>query len=318
MHFTLSIATLGIAFGLQLPASAAELTTAGGIVTDMSLASAVCKNTTTGQSVKINSPGRDATLYDCSAAGLVVSEGDKLKLTITATAADGRSGLSDGLTARYDFNGGAQDKSGNSYHGTPENVAPAADKQNVAARAYSFNGTNALVRLPALPTPTTNTFTISAWIYPNACETDLDGGIVGPDGWSSGRVVLSLSTVDSTCRLHGAEYNTQPLKITGPGEFEFYGARAVLMNQWQHVAWTMDAERMVARFYLNGELDSEIPYRMLNGLTVPDLSGLTVGLFGPRNSHPLRYFKGVIDEVRIYSGKALGPVQMKALYNLGA
>ena len=221
--------------------------------------------------------------------------------------------LGEGLLARYALNGDARDSGGHGFDGQVEQAQPAPDKQNRAAAAMAFDGASSRIRLPAMPSPTSNTYSVSAWILPTACETRLDGTLLASATWSPGKVALSLRTVDGTCRLHAAEYDTQPDRRTGPVRVEFYSGFTVLMNQWQHVTWTMDASRMQSRFFLNGEGEAPIGFANLNGLTAPDFSDLAIGDFAMDGRH----FRGLIDEVRIYGGRALTPTQVKAIYNAG-
>lgn len=308
------IPTLGLCLLALSSAAVAQPSALGGVTTDMALDSTVCRNNVTGQKVKVRQSGSNRQAYDCTAAGLAAQDGDSISITLTGVALSARPPLQAGLLARYALDGNGQDGSGERRHGQVEQAEPATDRFNRTATAMSFNGSGAHIRLPAMPSPTSNTYSVSAWIHPTACEMWLDGAILSSATWSPGKVLLSLRTVDGVCRLHAAEYDIKPDRQTGPGKTEFYASFPILLNQWQHVVWTMDAARKEARFYLNGEGDTPIGFKNLNGLTAPDFSDLAIGAFLDDG----RFYRGRIDDLWIHGGVALSPPQVKALYNAGS
>lgn len=68
----------------------------------------------------------------------------------------------DDLVAAYAFDGNADDSSGNGFHASASNVAPATDRFGAAAGAYRFNGENSLVQANGLPA-LAGDFTIAFW-----------------------------------------------------------------------------------------------------------------------------------------------------------
>src|SRR6185436_16603858 len=87
-------------------------------------------------------------------------------LAIAAQSA--RADITTGLIARYTFDGNANDVSGNNNHGTlVGGITLTTDRFGGANRAYSFNGSNSYISVPAsatLNSPTTGC-TQAAWVY---------------------------------------------------------------------------------------------------------------------------------------------------------
>ena len=77
-------------------------------------------------------------------------------------------------------------------------------------------------------------------------------------------------------------------------------------NTWYFVAVTWDGS--IAKFYVNNNLISSHP---LSGQMVPDSKNLAIGIDPPGE---VEYFKGKIDDLRIYS-RALSAEELFAIFN---
>ena len=64
---------------------------------------------------------------------------------------------SDGLVAWYPFNGNANDGSPNGHNGVVNGALLVPDRNGNQSSAYGFDGLNAQISLPDLPSPTTTT-----------------------------------------------------------------------------------------------------------------------------------------------------------------
>ena len=72
-----------------------------------------------------------------------------------------------GLVARYDFNGNANDASGKAHHGVVRNATLTSNRFGNGSSAYSFNGTNAYTEIPDhrdFSVATTGKLSISVWM----------------------------------------------------------------------------------------------------------------------------------------------------------
>ena len=188
-----------------------------------------------------------------------------------------------GLIAYYPFNGNANDESGNGNDGTVYGATLTTGKDGNPNSAYEFDGVNDYVSTPVtsqndLP----NDFSISLWFNKKESGT-------------------FLSNMDSVAQERGEfHFGWNGWDYTG---FCFYyltadniaeascTSQTIQNNLWYYVVITLVKGGNMT-FYLNGNLE--------NSITTPT----TALLFNPIqlgwNGYSL-YFKGSIDEVRIYN-----------------
>ncbi len=222
-----------------------------------------------------------------------------------------KADLNNGLVAYYPFNGNANDESGNGNYGTVNGATLTTDGNGKPNSAYNFNGTGDYIGLlNYFPSPVNNTFTFSAWIKPSSCEINTDGSIIGSTRWTWGKVVFSLRTVSGECRIHSAEYGIQPSQSTGPVGSEFYGNTAIQLNQLQHVVWVMNGDTGTSYLYVNGILDTNTTFSVVNNTAV-DFSDLNIGAF--LLNRDARFYAGLIDSVRIYN-RTLSDTEVMEMY----
>jgi hypothetical protein len=188
-----------------------------------------------------------------------------------------------GLVAAYNFNEGAgvqtKDASGQSNTGTLSNATWSASGKYGAA--LSFNGTSAWVTIAdAASLHLTTGMTLEAWVRPTSGS-----------GWrtailkqSPGGLAWSLYTANNGSRPVGYAHIDSDVPVTGTA--------AVALNTWTHLALTFDGAAL--RLYVNGTLVSTTNR---NGAMATSTSALRIG----GNSVWGEYFKGLIDEVRIYN-----------------
>ena len=87
---------------------------------------------------------------------------------------------SDGLVAYYDFDGDANDNSGNSNDGTVTNATLTSDRHGNSNKAYSFDGNNSYVEIPWSGTAIIKgDITMSVWLNIKDKENDLVEVMVG-------------------------------------------------------------------------------------------------------------------------------------------
>jgi glucose/arabinose dehydrogenase len=189
-----------------------------------------------------------------------------------------------GLVAAYGFNAGsgttAADSSGNNNNGTTANTTWSTAGK--FGNALSFNGTNALVTVPdANSLDLTTGMTLEAWLNPTTT-----GGWVDAFG--------KETTDDVVYSIYSSTPANRPTGYIRKGGV-FSQAAAVspmTLNNWTHLATTYDGANL--RFYVNGTL---ISTTAATGAIDTSNGVLRIGgnsIFG-------EYFKGLIDEVRIYN-----------------
>ncbi len=205
----------------------------------------------------------------------------------------------DGLVGYWTLNekgNPAYDYSGNENNGV---INEATLTNGKSGGALSFDGENDYMNIPDLGISSLDVteVTIEAWINPNSYDVSGYTGIIvnKEDAWEIG-------LKNSTGELQGA---------SAPGCWRWAGTYVVPLNTWTHVAvvWTGTNEY----HYVNGTLvdtftDCSTP------LTTND-QDLRVGARGGDGS-PNSYFKGIIDEVRVYN-RALTADEIQQNFNAG-
>jgi hypothetical protein len=191
------------------------------------------------------------------------------------------------LVAAYGFdeNAGttATDRSGNGLTGTLANATWAAAGKY--GSALSFNGTNALVTVPHNSVlQLTTAMTIEAWVNPSAASTD----------WTT-TVLKERGTAGMAYGLYAADGAGKPpagyVNISGADK-SAAGTSVLPQNTWSHLAVTYGGGS--PKLYVIGaQVASKSQTGNINSSTAP----LRIG----GNSIWGEYFKGLIDEFRVYN-----------------
>ncbi len=201
------------------------------------------------------------------------------------------------LVAYWRFDGNALDLSGNGNHGT---INGAMFVQGISGQALSFDGINDYVNMGDKPSLRINgPYTIETWVYSNQ---------------------NNLGQILSKSRLHDLR-NYELLWLDegngGPKiKFEFsingvtYWTYSQLLKykEWYYVAGIYDGVYM--KLYVNG---NQVAITSASGMVDVNTEPLTIG----RRSDGVRFFNGIIDEVRIYN-RALTTSEIQANYNAPA
>jgi chitodextrinase len=202
----------------------------------------------------------------------------------TATATTGASTGTPGLVAAYDFNAGTgttvADVSGNGNTGTIVNATWTTSGKY--GDALSFNGTNAQVVVnDSASLHLTTAVTLEAWVNPSSAPTGWQDVIYKPlDNYF-------LEAASSNGNKPGAG-----ALLTSSAEPLAYGTAQLAANTWTHLAMTYDGTTL--KIYVNGTLATSAAQ---SGTITTSANPLQIGgdtTYG-------QYFKGLIDEVRIYN-----------------
>jgi alpha-tubulin suppressor-like RCC1 family protein len=170
-------------------------------------------------------------------------------------------------------------------------------------QAFQFHGGNDSVEIANSTELNPQIFTIEAWIYPLLSQPQslivAKGENSDPSGLNLQLVSNSAGTFFLTGSIWGVTNYWSP-------SIELQGTNLVPLNQWTHVAMTLDNQG--ARLYVNGAPDSTTeatPAFALIALT--NSAPLSIG-GGPGPS-----FNGLIDEVAFY-GTALSADEIQRTY----
>jgi hypothetical protein len=212
------------------------------------------------------------------AAGLSTTSAP-VNVTVTNTAPPPPTGL----VAAYNFseNTGttATDRSGNGRTATISGATWTTDGH--AGTALSFDGTNDLLTVAdANALDLTTGMTLEAWVKP-----------ITLSGWRT--VLLKEAPGGLTYSLYAHDNAPRPATtIVASGERSALGTSALALNAWTHLVATYDGSQL--RIYVNGIQVGSTP--ATGSMTASNLP-LRIG----GNTIWGEYFRGVIDEVRIYN-----------------
>lgn len=200
------------------------------------------------------------------------------------TAAQAPAADRSNLVLELLFDGDARDTSGGGHHGEVFGAVPTDDRFGRPNAAYAFDGKNDYILVAPPPALMEDAFTLSVWAryddetfsryWSNAVITQDDGG--------GKRRVFQLSQLGPLPTWHIMGRGRDPL-ITRP----------VGTSVWRHLAVTHDGN--VHRLYMDGVLHDQVEAPFPPHPQEP----VNVGRKG--SGEPDFYFKGAIDDVRIYT-----------------
>ena len=191
---------------------------------------------------------------------------------------------SDGLVAAYGFEEGSGtkvvDASGHGNHGTIKGAVRIT--KGHYGKALSFDGLNDWVTVKHSDSLDLSTgLTLEAWVYPKSLTL---GGKT---------VILKESFGGAVYNLYANEDTNRPISSFYDGSYRVIsGSKQLPANQWTHLVVTYDGA--VQRLYVNGV---EVARENVNGVIYSSSGKLRIG----GNSLWGEFFKGYIDEVRIYN-----------------
>lgn len=194
----------------------------------------------------------------------------------------------------------AADASGNGRHAALTAGAMPGYTGKVL-RALKFDGVGGHARAQdTYDDFSTNGLTVAVWANPTANLTSWARFIDYANGPASDNILFARSgqSADLTFEVYaGSNGNQSGGKVTAAG--------ALILNQWQHVAATMDAGGNVV-IYRNG-----VP--VATGMTaVPNVLARTNNFWGRSNWGGDGYYEGRMDDGRLYS-RVLDPAALQAL-----
>ena len=159
--------------------------------------------------------------------------------------------------------------------------------------AVSLSGTNQYVNIGNPSSLQLNgSMTISAWINSSSFPVD-DAAVVSKR--SNTEVGFQLdTTIDRGPRTIGFKLTNSSGALMAR-----YGATALQLNQWYHVAGVYNASTQIIDVYLNGQLNNGT---LLGSVTASQQNSTSNVNIGQRTGFPGTYnFSGKIDDVRIYN-----------------
>lgn len=201
------------------------------------------------------------------------------------------------LMAHWPMNGNTNDVSGNGYHGTiVGGVTLTADHRGVANGAYLFNGTDGYIDVGDWTNG--GAMTITCWARWDAYQywsRIIDLG----NGEYQDNIVLCNSYSSSSFNFHLLKpYSTM---------YDIEKEKTITLSSWAFYVASVD-ESGLMKIYKNGEL-----LESQNKGFVPVVKERTLQYIGKSNFSSNNYFKGAMDDIRIYN-RALTIDEVWSLY----
>lgn len=214
----------------------------------------------------------------------------------------------DNLVGYWSLNEGAgyvaYDASGNGNDG---NLTGTPSWTNgMSGTAVHFDGVDDYIEAPNSNTLNNANFTIEAWIYLDEDVRATQARVVSKQQADP----ISYSLEIFGMGYGGSNGNRLVFEIgTGSTYFELKSNTYLSNRTWYYVAGTQNGT--MSNMYINGTLDT-------SGTTATQTTSnpgvLTIGCLKANGFAPTFFFKGIIDEVRIYS-KALNQSEIEADMN---
>lgn len=215
--------------------------------------------------------------------------------------------LTKGLVAYYPFSGNTNDISGNNLNASNFGAVLTSDAKNIPNRAYEFNGTNANILLPYSPRfnfAATDSFSIACWIQP---QTNL---------LTTTQALIVKATFNSNPQAANWSYGLYTLLdkvMSGYTSNNFLNSTTTLQKNscWYHIVVTY--KNGAWYLYVNGKVEAQELTQ--TKFITQDASVTSVIAFGKKGGANGDYYKGKLDEVRIYN-RNLSKIEVAALYQL--
>ena len=205
--------------------------------------------------------------------------------------------LRKGLVAYYPFNGNAEDESWKGNDGVVNGATLTTDRHGERARAYSFDGEDDLIEIPASQSISTmRSLSVTFWVKADQIQKPDALGYTGlVTIWGGVRVwgvwIFGDSIGTVALPRTGAETGILP---KFPKEL------------WHQIIYAHDESG--ASVYVDGKMVDRSDKLQI---TLPQ-HGAPV-IIGSDNTIADRFFSGQLDDIRIYN-RALSEAEVKALY----
>jgi hypothetical protein len=204
----------------------------------------------------------------------------------------------DGLVAYYQFNGNANDESGNGNDGSITGCSFVTGRKGDSSGAINFPGSDGnTVEVTSSDLNFNSDWAVSVWVYPNNSVSGSDF-IIGNDfagGWA--------------CALFQNAAARFFIDGNGVGDIITSSNSKVTVGEWTHIVFNYEASTKTANFYFNSNFDTS---GVSNDFRNSGGNLVIIGI-DPRTGAGLN-LNARLDDLIIYN-KLLTPSEITALYN---
>jgi len=231
----------------------------------------------------------------------------------TGTVEEQIDSLKVGLIAYYPFNNSGIDYTGNGNDGFVYNITSTSDRNGKANSAYYFDGATSNIRVTdnqALRLNNTD-YTINTWEKLDSYGPTYGSIIVckrgtgSTNGWNYG--------IHGYVGSNNAVLGQTTMQISGGLDITATGVKTLNTGTWYMLTTVYSLSKHQITYYVNGVLDNVISN--IPSPSATTTSDMYIGSDNPVVSSSGYYFKGSLDDMRIY-GRALTQAQIQKLYIL--
>lgn len=212
------------------------------------------------------------------------------------------------LVGSWQFNGNANDISGNGLNGTVYNATLTTGQAGIPNTAYQFNGINAHIDVPYSTLLNLSTYSIQALVRidnfnPNTCQAEfiVNRGIqYGTTPWYC--MSIGDNTYDHDCNVYSPNYTQFVDGITGPATSGIHAGNYIQSGTWYCHTMVYDGTKLW--YYVNGALiDSAALSSNINYASAPpSLLTLVFGYYPSGGTTFPYWLNGAIDNITIWNG----------------
>ncbi|MDZ7619101.1 MAG: autotransporter-associated beta strand repeat-containing protein [Patescibacteria group bacterium] len=188
--------------------------------------------------------------------------------------------IADGLAAWWQFDGTAQDVSGNAKHGTVNGATWTEDRFGRPEQALSFDGRTNNVTTTLADT-FNDEFTISAWVQRIDGASNYHQRLLGFKSFGKGIDFDASGNIFAEVAIDGARTGTTRTSLD--------------MNEWTHLTMVVSRPENYMRFYADGEL---VAGRSLPAGSLDMYSTFLIGHNAPGSAS--EFVQHLVDDVRVY------------------
>ena len=216
--------------------------------------------------------------------------------------------LTNGLIAYYPFTGNANDYSGNGNNGVVYGAILTSDRNGISNTAYNFDGLTNYISLPLLTRLNgLSKASFSFWIKTSSLNNS--GTIIGHFGNNNGAVGANPGIFIGT-------YSSNQIMVSNYSGMSGSSSSSISQNQWHHIVVLFDGTQisnsLKTTFYVDNMQVASTVVQINN-----TIGNATSSFIGRRNIDFDRYgdyFKGQIDDVRVYD-RILSTYEISYLYS---
>lgn len=214
---------------------------------------------------------------------------------INSTPDNKTNELSNGLIAYFPFNGSTNDESPNKLNVTNDGATLTKDRNGIDNKAYSFDGEKSSIKVDLdINHEKFKELTISAWVKSS-------------DKFQKRMAVVSNDDGDFDRTLGIDERGESESWSVFGGNCEVVSGDIITPNQWTFLAVKYSQNNQSIDFFVNNKKISKTGCEVGNS----EHNFFNIG----RNPSFPEFFKGDIDEVRIYN-RSLSDEEIKSLYSM--